>query len=82
MPLGMGFMHYTPGPLSREDAERIWAEDVYPLGRKYFDYVNGRVMKVDLCGDELRVGLFDRDNGEGAARMALVKAGLIKGAAA
>lgn len=23
-PLGMGFMHYTPGPLSREDAERIW----------------------------------------------------------
>lgn len=36
-----------------------------------FDYLKGRVMKVDISGDELRVGLYDRDNGEGAAARAV-----------
>lgn len=43
----------------------------------YFDYVDGRVMKVDLSGDELRTHLYDRDNGQGAAEAALRDAGLI-----
>ena len=34
---------------------------------EYFDYVDGRVMKVDLSGDELHTGLYNRDNGIGAA---------------
>ena len=33
----------------------------------YFDYLKGRVMKVDLSGNELDPYLYDRDNGEGAA---------------
>ncbi len=36
-----------------------------------FDYVNGRVMKVELSGTTLDPTLFDRDNGEGAARRAI-----------
>lgn len=36
-----------------------------------FDYVVGRPIKVDLSGDELDVWLYDRDNGEGCAAMAL-----------
>ncbi len=37
----------------------------------YFDYVKGRVMKVHISGDELYPGLYDRDNGEGAAAAAI-----------
>ncbi|MCX6864785.1 MAG: hypothetical protein NTV46_00960 [Verrucomicrobia bacterium] len=37
----------------------------------YFDYLNGRVMKINLGRDLLEVRLFDRDNGEGAAARAL-----------
>jgi hypothetical protein len=29
-----------------------------------FDYLQGRVLKVDLSGDEFTFGLYDRDNGE------------------
>lgn len=32
----------------------------------YFDYVNGRVVKVDLSDTRVDVGLYDRDNGDGA----------------
>lgn len=64
-PQGMGYLHYTPGPLSREDAEAYLAHS------SYFDYLNGRVMKVEISGDELSPRLFDRDNGEGAAALAI-----------
>jgi len=30
-------------------------------------------MKVDLSGDELETALYDRDNGQGAAEMALAE---------
>lgn len=33
----------------------------------YFDYVLGRVMKVNLAGDSMRTGLYNRDNGANAA---------------
>lgn len=36
-----------------------------------FDYLHGRVMKVDIGGDTLYPRLFDRDNGNGAAARAL-----------
>ena len=38
-----------------------------PSPQIYFDYVKGRVMKVDLSGDEFSPRLYDRDNGQGAA---------------
>lgn len=31
----------------------------------YFDYMHGRVLKVDLSGDEFDERLYDRDCGEG-----------------
>ena len=37
----------------------------------YFDYLFGRVMKVEIGGDTLNPYLYDRDNGEGAASEAL-----------
>lgn len=59
---GMGFLHYTPGDMPIADAQKLVAEHTY------FDYVNGRVMKVDLSKDMLDPFLFDRDNGQGAAQ--------------
>lgn len=38
-----------------------------------FDYLNGKVMKIDLSGDLLETWLYDRDNGDGAALRAIQK---------
>ena len=37
----------------------------------YFDYLAGRVMKIDLSDDDLDPRLYDRDNGQGAAFRAI-----------
>lgn len=58
-PQGLGFLHYDPTPMTEEEARG--------LGHGYFDYLKGRVMKVDLSGDTLDPWLYDRDNGAGAA---------------
>lgn len=39
-----------------------------------FDYLHGRVLKVDLSGDEFDPRLYDRDNGVGAAEHAVTSA--------
>lgn len=62
---GMGFLN--PGgrePLTKEQAAELLKTT------KYFDYLAGRVMKVEIT-DQLYVGLYDRDNGQGAAAAAL-----------
>lgn len=64
-PQGMGFMHYDPAPMSVEQARLLLTETTD------FDYLQGRVMKINLSGDELDPWGYDRDNGEGAARMAI-----------
>ena len=65
-PQGMGFLNYDPAPMSRETAQNNLDKTTY------FDYLGGRVMKVDLAGDaEFRESLYDRDNGEGAAQRAI-----------
>ena len=65
---GMGFFHATPGDMTREEAQTI-----LDGGQVYFDYLKGRVMKVDLKGGTLRTGLYNRDNGAGAAENAIAK---------
>ncbi|MFH1589296.1 MAG: hypothetical protein ABIB43_01895 [archaeon] len=65
-PQGMGFMHYDPKPMSKEDAQLLVDE-----GEPYFDYLYGRVMKIDISGDTLNPWGYDRDNGQGAAKKAI-----------
>lgn len=60
-PQGMGFLQYDPAPMTEAEVE---AELSYG---PYFDYVRGRVMKIDLSGDVISPHLYDRDNGAGAA---------------
>lgn len=65
-PQGMGFLQYDPTEMTVEEAQAILLE------QKYFDYLKGRVMKVDLSNDtEFEERLYDRDNGEGAAQKVL-----------
>lgn len=61
----MGFLHFDPTPMTTEQAARLLESQTT------FDYLKGRVMKVDLKGDDLSTSLYDRDNGEGAALRAL-----------
>ncbi|MBI2462654.1 MAG: hypothetical protein HYV65_00180 [Candidatus Spechtbacteria bacterium] len=64
-PQGMGFLQYDPKPMTLEEAE-------YLLQRMTdFDYIKGRVMKVDLSGDVLDTWGYDRGNGDGAAEQAI-----------
>ena len=61
-PQGMGFLHYDPAPMESEEAKRLLN------ATSYFDYLKGRVMKVNLSNpDEFDECGYDRDNGAGAA---------------
>ena len=67
-PQGLGFLHYEDKDMSREEANRLLeARGDY----KFFDYVKGRVIKVNLSKDEFSPSMYDRDNGEGAAKCAI-----------
>lgn len=59
---GMGVFQAKDGDMAEADAQKLLDN-----GNTYFDYLYGRVMKVDLKGESLWPGLYDRDNGSGAA---------------
>ena len=65
-PLGMGFLKADSNKMTTEEARELLSD-----GSGYFDYLNGRVMKIDLSGEELDPWLYDRDNGQGAAEAAI-----------
>ena len=64
-PQGLGFIHYKGGEMTVEEARQLLSQTTY------FDYVHGRVMKIDLKGDALSTWGYDRDNGAGAAELAI-----------
>lgn len=65
-PQGMGWLHATSEPLTRELLEDM-------AKAPWLDYVRGRVMKLSVAGDTMRVDLYNRDNGGGAAEEVLAK---------
>lgn len=63
---GMGFLQAVPeGTVTVEHCEELLKKDTY------FDYLYGRVLKVDLSGDEFNEALYDRNNFPGAAAKAI-----------
>lgn len=65
---GLGFLNYNSEDMSKDEAERLLKKQTY------FDYLNGRVMKVDLSSDdEFEEWLYDRDNGAGSAKRVIDK---------
>ena len=63
-PQGMGFLHFDPKPMTEEEADELL------VTHHYFDYLKGRIMKVDLGGTSVDFFLYDRDNGVGAGERA------------
>ena len=67
-PLGLGFLHYTPEPMPEKEARELVKDQTY------FDYVRGRVIKVNLENpDGFEEWLYDRDNGPGAAQRVIAE---------
>lgn len=60
---GLGWLHYDPALMTAEEGREY--------AGSYIDYLKGRVMKVDVRGDEMDPWLYDRDNGKGAAAAAI-----------
>lgn len=63
-PQGMGFLQAQDGEMTPEQASELLNDD----GSTYFDYLQGRVMKVEINGETLESRLYDRDLGQGAAQ--------------
>lgn len=73
-PQGLGFMQYDPKPMTREEAEELLKHESIPDGRVsiYFDYLKGRVLKVDLSSDdEFNPAMYDRGNGPCTAELVI-----------
>lgn len=66
---GMGFLSAVPDSVVTVEHCR----DLLMSGNTYFDYLYGKVMKVDLRDDFFDERLYDRDNGPGAAQRAVNK---------
>lgn len=64
---GMGHMQHSSKPMTKEEAQKLL--DGNP--NQYFDYLGGRVLKIDLSKDELDTWLYNRDNGQDAAEKAI-----------
>ena len=63
---GMGFWQATGRDMTTEEAAELLKTYTY------FDYLYGKVMKVDLSSDDgFDEWLYDRDNGTGAAQRAI-----------
>lgn len=63
---GNGFLQAVPdGVVTVEHCKMLLGSQTY------FDYLHGRVLKVDLSRDEFDERLYDRDCGEGAAQRAV-----------
>lgn len=61
---GLGTLHHQPAHImSEEEAQALIDVRISAAGRLAFDYLEGRVLKVDLTHDTLDVYLYDRDNG-------------------
>lgn len=63
---GLGMLHAIPGDMPIEEANALLES-----GQTYFDYVHGRVMKIDLSSNEVNTHLYNRDNGPEAAEAAI-----------
>ena len=66
---GMGFLDKSGArPLTLDEAASYTDK-----GRLYFDYLRGRVLKVDISRDDFAPHAYDRDNGPGAAARAIAQ---------
>lgn len=64
---GLGFLQHDVKSMDQAEAQAY-----LNTGRRYFDYIKGRVLKIDLSDDqEFDERLYDRDNRTGTAADAI-----------
>lgn len=68
-PQGMGFLQADPANMTAEEAK----DYLTPDGKIQIDYLKGRVLKLYEMKEGLRVDLYDRDLGQGAAERVISK---------
>ena len=66
-PQGMGFLQYKPTPMTEVEAQAIIDQITAANVPFSFDYLSGRVMKVNITNDEVDTWGYNRDNGANAA---------------
>ncbi len=64
---GLGFLQMADNYTLKDAKKDLEASAPY----FYFDYLHGRVLKVDLSKDTFNGDLYDRDCGPGAAQKAI-----------
>lgn len=64
----LGYNHEMTLKYAQECVEQARQTGITGEEEIYFDYLNGKVMKIDLAPDEIDPRLYDRDNGDGAAQ--------------
>jgi len=71
---GIAALFYTPDDMTVETARELMSKSTY------FDYVFGRVMKLEITSEstEIDTYLYDRDNGDGAAFDAINELKILK----
>jgi len=67
-PQGMGFLNYDPTPMTE-----VYAQELLDGGYVDFDYLKGRVMKINLSKDEVDTWSYNRDNGQNSRTLAIDK---------
>lgn len=67
----LGYNHEMTLKYARECIEQARQTGIKGEEEIYFDYLNGKVMKIDLAPDEIDPRLYDLDNGDGAAQTAI-----------
>lgn len=72
-PQGLGMPQFKREEMTMLEAGEI-LKHFKPGQKKYFDYLRGRVMKIDVGANPLDFRLYDRDNGLGAGAAALKEA--------
>ena len=63
---GMGFLNLDGESDMTEEQARV---EIAGNKRMYFDYLHGRVMKIDLSDQDVYTALYNRENGDGAAEI-------------
>lgn len=71
---GIAALFYTPDDMTVETSRELISKSTY------FDYVFGRVMKLEITSEstEIDTYLYDRDNGDGAAFDAINELKILK----
>lgn len=68
-PQGMGIFHYDSALMTKEEAAKFLEN----TPDKSFDYLKGRVMKINLHDDILKTTLYNQDVGKGMAELIITE---------